>query len=51
MTTWHVIPEDDLMEHELSSDCWCEPELDDDGKSVLWVHNSTNDEQKEVLAS
>ena len=32
----HVVPDDDLREHELTKDCWCHP-YDDD---LIWVHNS-----------
>ena len=38
MAVWHVIPEDDVEEHEISEGCWCEPVIDDDGLDVLWVH-------------
>ena len=27
---WHIVPIDDLREHEESVDCWCQPELLDD---------------------
>jgi hypothetical protein len=26
----HIIPMDDLRDHEPSADCWCRPTLDDD---------------------
>jgi hypothetical protein len=33
---YHVIPINDLREHECSEGCWCKP-YDDEG---VWVHNS-----------
>ena len=33
----HVIPLDDLREHEIAQGCWCKPREEDDG--VLF-HNS-----------
>jgi hypothetical protein len=33
----HVFPIDDLREHVLDLDCWCEPEIDEYG---VVVHNS-----------
>ena len=39
MDAWHVIPLDDLREHDLSDDCWCHPTEDDDAVG-LFVHNS-----------
>ena len=36
----HIIPVDDLHDHEMSSDCWCQPRLDHEH----WVatHNSAD---------
>lgn len=34
---WHVYPTGDLKEHELSEDCWCRPEVTEEG---VVVHNS-----------
>lgn len=36
----HIIPVDDLHDHEMSSDCWCQPILDHED----WVatHNSAD---------
>lgn len=37
----HVLPIDDLRPHqEIGTDCWCEPELKEDGRLV--VHNSAD---------
>ena len=39
--TWHVVPVDDLREHEASVDCWCQPELlDDDYADCVYLHAS-----------
>lgn len=26
----HIVPVDDLRPHELASDCWCRPDLDEE---------------------
>lgn len=36
---WHVIPLNDLREHEESAGCWCEPVVNDDG---VLVHNAAD---------
>ena len=36
----HVVPINDLREHELSGACWCSPKLDDEGSEPIWIHNS-----------
>lgn len=35
----HIIPIDDLREHELHADCWCNPDEDDDEYGI-WVHHA-----------
>ena len=35
---YHVCPLGDLKEHEISTKCWCEPELIEG----VWVHNSAD---------
>jgi len=37
---WHVVPLDDLREHETNGSCWCKPTLDDEGAEPIWIHNS-----------
>ena len=38
---WHIVPIDDLREHEDSVDCWCQPELlDDDCLDSVYLHAS-----------
>ena len=34
----HIVPMNDLKEHEMSCDCWCEPLFDQEGN--IFVHNS-----------
>lgn len=36
MSTIHVIPINDIREHEDSQDCWCHPNLE----NKVWIHNS-----------
>ena len=35
----HVVPLNDLREHEASRDCWCNP-TEDEGWPGVWVHHS-----------
>lgn len=37
---WHIIPLNDLREHEANGSCWCKPTLDDEGSEPIWIHNS-----------
>lgn len=41
MSTYHVWPENDIIEHEESRECWCGPEVlvGDEGE-ILLVHHS-----------
>jgi hypothetical protein len=39
----HVIPSGDLYDHEMSDDCWCQPEMDDED-SVATHHSFDNRE-------
>lgn len=41
----HVIPMNDLREHEFSEECWCKPVEDDDCINV-YVHNSLDGREK-----
>lgn len=34
----HIIPLEDLRDHDCSGECWCKPEEDDE--DPLWVHKS-----------
>ena len=45
---WHVIPLNDLKEHECSADCWCEPTLDDEAEGLVYVHHSLDGREREV---
>jgi len=37
---WHVVPLNDLREHETNGSCWCKPTLDGEGSEPIWIHNS-----------
>lgn len=39
MNDLHVVPNNDLREHETSQDCWCRPVVDQQ-ESGVWLHNS-----------
>jgi len=34
---FHVVPRDDLRDHELTHECWCRPVINED---EIIVHNS-----------
>jgi len=36
----HVMPEDDLKEHDASIDCWCGPRRAKEGWSFVVSHNA-----------
>lgn len=38
----HILPLNDLRQHEESSDCWCEPKIDGD----IIVHNALDEREK-----
>lgn len=33
---WHIVPLNDLRDHETNGGCWCKPTLDDG----VWLHHS-----------
>jgi hypothetical protein len=35
----HVVPVDDLREHDIRNTCWCNP-TQDEQEPLLWVHHS-----------
>jgi hypothetical protein len=39
----HIVPVDDLYEHDLSTRCFCEPMVIVDGDVVYYVHKVTNE--------
>jgi hypothetical protein len=45
LNRWHVIPRDDLRDHEDSADCWCKPQEDDETPG-LFIHNSLDGREK-----
>lgn len=41
LNIWHIVPLNDLRDHEESVDCWCQPELlDDDYLDSVYLHAS-----------
>lgn len=40
MATWHVLPVDDLKEHEESTTCECEPTVKWENDNIIVIHNS-----------
>lgn len=40
--TWHVVPMNDLRDHEPSANCWCRPTLRDDEETDgdVYIHHS-----------
>ena len=43
----HVIPINDLREHEPCAECWCEPTLENDCPEVLVHHSADHREDNE----
>ena len=43
----HVVPVDDLIEHDLSVNCWCNPKIEVIGADLLVIHNAAD--MREVL--
>jgi hypothetical protein len=41
----HVVPRDDLREHEISIACWCHPTPDEEEPSVI-IHNALDQREK-----
>lgn len=37
---WHILPVNDVEEHEESSTCKCEPRIEIAGGDMLMIHNS-----------
>lgn len=40
----HIIPAEDLYEHELMPTCWCDPKIDP--KDFLAIHNAADEREK-----
>lgn len=40
----HIVPVDDLYEHELMPSCWCKPTIDD--ADFTAIHNSADQREK-----
>lgn len=45
---YHIVPVNDLREHEASPDCFCKP-LRDEEEPTVWIHNSLD--QRESFES
>lgn len=43
MIITHIVPVDDLREHELEPTCWCKPEWDSD--DCTYVHNALDERE------
>lgn len=41
----HVIPRNDLREHERSITCWCKPKPDDE-EITVYIHHSMDEREK-----
>jgi nicotinamide mononucleotide adenylyltransferase len=41
----HVVPLNDLREHEARTDCWCKPAEDDEYPDI-WVHHSMDQREQ-----
>jgi hypothetical protein len=39
MSAWHVMPVNDLVQHEKNQDCVCVPDLDAEVGNI-WIHHS-----------
>lgn len=42
---WHVVPVDDLREHNSSKTCWCHPTPDDEDPGI-YVHHSMDQREE-----
>ena len=46
----HVLPVNDILEHQECADCWCDPEIEVVGATLLIIHNSFDGrEYKEIV--
>ena len=41
----HVIPINDLREHDATKECWCKP-IEDVECNNVWIHNSMDGREK-----
>ena len=41
---WHVMPVNDLREHDDSKNCWCNPLYDQEDN--IYIHNSMDNREK-----
>ena len=40
----HIVPTDDLYEHELMPSCWCSPRID--SQDFIAIHNAADEREK-----
>ena len=40
--TWHVVPVDDLKQHDEVGICWCKPRIERHGNGFVVTHNSAD---------
>ena len=45
---WHIVPGDDDLEHvhEDRGNCWCRPEIEEDGIGWLVIHNAADGRER-----
>jgi hypothetical protein len=36
---YHIVPVDDVRDHEVHTECWCNPTEDDEDPGI-WVHHA-----------
>lgn len=43
----HVVPLDDLKDHDHTGECWCNPEPEYDNPVMVYIHNSLDGRELE----
>jgi hypothetical protein len=43
--TWHVIPINDLKDHDESEDCWCSPDVQYVGVGTIVTHHAMDERE------
>lgn len=46
--SYHVVPSGDLKTHVASENCWCNPTLEHDAESMLYIHNPLDRRDKRL---
>ncbi len=48
--TWgcvvHIVPLDDLRDHDENIDCWCCPRVEEEGAGLMVIHNAMDGREK-----